>query len=727
VRKTPEERRTEPGEVEEKYWEKTTLEAFKNDPFRIIIELIKNAADSYTRLEKKGKAKPPFEIFVKLICKKKKPPYIEVLDHAEGMDSKKLREALKYGTQTSMGEDIEAITSAEKGIGLKHAMMAMEDNWLITIKDDLINERRKHKNFVTGFGKEDVKVTQKERENLEIPANGTLITGTLPEYFRERKFVTICERLQQHFLMRKLLQNSDYRIYVMDIWTKEKKLLEYKPPKIDKEVLLEDFKIEYNGKKYNVHLLINKSSEGLSQGKPFGDSGLLFYYGKYSVVDFTFCRFDRDISFSKLFGEVKMEIEQLIRDPNESPLVDEKRRGLDPEHPFNKKLFSEINQRLKRIQEEEETSRYSFDEYTLRNVLRELNKIYKEIKGRGIPPEPPIKPETFAFYPVYASIKEFEPKTVFLIINSVITKDGFEIALQSTNPDIIVKKSTIKIEEATEQEFIVKQVQLYSEKANIKGEIIARPLFPPNLQQEKMGVEVLENPIFSPVNGFAFVPDKTTIIDGGEKGVNLCIDRELIKTCRDIILTCSDPINCHGKWSLPNPENLEKYTIKNIVKIEIPIKTKGTEHIGEKATIKAFYEDRASTLSITVVPEPSITGLFRNIRPSAKSTKKISDFLRDEGILELYYKHPLIQKYMKKGFNSRLDFLVFVADVLTREAIKAVVLTGIQENSSRFPIFDMDHPESEIQEHINREYFEQGPKMHEIFMQLAREIKLGEE
>jgi hypothetical protein len=39
----------------------------------------------------------------------------------------------------------------------------------------------------------------------------------------------------------------------------------------------------------------------------------------------------------------------------------------------------------------------------------------------------------------------------------------------------------------------------------------------------------------------------------------------------------------------------------------------------------------------------------------------------------------------------------------------------------------MDHPESEIQEHINREYFEQGPKMHELFMQLAREIKLGEE
>jgi hypothetical protein len=55
------------------------------------------------------------------------------------MDSSKLKEALKYGTQTSMGEDTEAITSAEKGIGMKDAMMALEDNWLITIKDGLIN------------------------------------------------------------------------------------------------------------------------------------------------------------------------------------------------------------------------------------------------------------------------------------------------------------------------------------------------------------------------------------------------------------------------------------------------------------------------------------------------------------------------------------------------------------------------------------------------------------
>ena len=248
------------------------------------------------------------------------------------MDAQKLKEALKYGTQTSMGEDTEAITSAEKGIGLKDAMMALDDNWLITIKDGLINERKIHSDFKIGIGKENGKVTDEEREKLEIPNNGTVVKGKLPDYFHERKFETICGRLSKHFLMRKLLQNSNYKIYVIEgRWWSElpgyEIVVEYKPPKIEKQILKETFKINYNGREYPIHLLINKSKEELRQGKPCGDSGLLFFYGKYSAVDFSLCRFDGDVSFSKFFGEVKMDIESLIRDPEEAPLVDEKEGG----------------------------------------------------------------------------------------------------------------------------------------------------------------------------------------------------------------------------------------------------------------------------------------------------------------------------------------------------------------------------------------------------------------
>ena len=719
-----EERRIEKGEISPKYWERTVKEAFKNDPLRIIIELIKNSADSYTRLYKRKKIKPPFEIFVTIFCRKRDPPSIELLDHAEGMDSKKLKEALKYGAQTSMGEDIEAITSAEKGIGLKDSLMALKDNGLITVKDGLINERKIHPNFRIGFGKEDEKITEKERKDLNILKNGTLIRGTIPKYFHERKFSTICERLQKHFLLRKLLQNQDYRIYIIDGWTKKKRILQYIPPQVDKIVLKESFEIKYNGENYKIDLIVNKSKKELTQRKPYGKAGLLFFYGTYSVLDFTFGRFDGDISFSKFFGEVRMGIEKIIRDPEEAPIVDEKRRGLDLEHPFNKKLLEEIYKRLRKIREEEESSEYSFDERTKREILKEVNKIYKDVKGRGIPPEPPIKPETFAFYPVWISLKEYEPKKVFLIINSSIISDNFVILLKSTNSDIVVKKDKIKISpDETKEEFIVKQIELYSEKAGSKGEIIATLNNPK--YSEKMGVEVVENPIFSPENGFAFIPNKTTIVDGGEKKVQLCIDMDSMGDSNDIFLSSEGPINCPGKWVLPNKRNLKEKAIKNILKIEIPIRVKGTDHIGEKSKITATYMDKQTELNITIVPEPSFSGPLRDVKLSAKNTKKICDFVENEGIIEVYYKHPLIKRYMKKNFRNRQDFLVFVTDTITREAIKAMVKAGIRENSSKFPILDIDHPEPEIEDHIVREYYEQGPKLHELFVKLVRTFKLG--
>jgi len=683
----PKEFKTEKGEIHEKFWEKTVREAFKNDPFRIAIELIKNAADSYTRLEKKGNMKPPFNIIVKFHCRKKKPPSIEVLDNAEGMDSSKLREALKYGTQTSMGEDTEAITSAEKGIGLKDALMALEGNWLTTINNGFLNERNKHLNFDTGIGRENVKVAQEERKKLGILNNGTLVTGNLPDYFHERKFSTICDRLTQHFLVRKLLQNAKFKVYAVDSDTHYEVLLQHTAPKVEKQLLNETFNVDYNKEKYKVHLQINKSFYSLPQGKPFGESGILLFYGDYSVVDFTLCRFERDMTYSKCFGEAKMEVETIIRDPTEAPLVDEKRRGLDPEHPFNRSLFEELNERLKEIGEKEEASKYSFDDSTKKEILKELNKLYEEVKGTGLH-EPPIRPVTFAFYPVYVSIKEYEPKIVSLIINSSIVpeEEDFEIFLESTNVDITIRRpKSIKIEERPTEKFIVRQIELFSEKAGARGEILASR-FPYHLDKEKMGVEVQENPIFSPANGFAFVPDKTTIIDGGEKKVDLCIDRLAIDALRKIEFVSSDLINCPGEWLLPEKEEgLQKHAIKNIIKVEIPIKVKSTGHIGERGNVKASYGARGSNLNVTIVPEPSISGLFRDIRPSGKKTERICEFVKDEYVLEVYYKHPLVKKYMVKNFSNRPDFQIFIADTLTREILKAIVTSAIEKSSSKFP------------------------------------------
>jgi len=717
----PEEKRTEPGEISRDFWVKTVKEAFKNDPLRIIIELVKNAADSYTRLEKQGKASVPYEIFVRVFSRKNEPPLVEVCDHAEGMDSGKLKEALKYGTQVSMGEDLEAITSAEKGIGLKDALMALKDNWLITIKDGLLNERNKHIDFSTGIGKEDEKVTEKERNELGIPNNGTFIRGKLPDYFRDRKYETIREHLQKHFLLRKLLQCPEYKVYVIEGRSNKKELLTYQPPKVEKRMLYEELKIRYGGEQYSVNVSINKSTDPLDQGKPFGESGLLFFYGKYSVADFTLGRFDRDVSFSRIFGEVKMEIERLVRDPEESPLIDEKRRGLDPTHPFNIQLLLAVNQRLISIQEQVE-SKYTFDDESKRTVLKEVNKIYKEIKGKGLKPEPPIKPELFEFYPPYASVLEYEPRKVFLIINpSVIVKET-KITLKSSNPKISAKPKAVVFDDyEAPHDFVIKTIELYSQEFGNKGEITAES---ETLKySSRIGVEVLANPMFSPDNGFAFVPNKTTIVDGGAKKVDLCIDKTSIDCSKEINLLSQDPVNCPGKWMLPDAKNVENKMIKNILREEIPINIKTQGHVGERAAVVAMYGDKTTNLRITIIPEPALGGFLRDIIFSDKETRRISSFIEDEGILEIYRKHPLIKKYMQGKFTNKPDFLVFVSDVITREVLRSIVLHGIKEGLSRYHIFDLEHPEPEIEDHIVREYYEYGPRMHEAFVKLVHTLK----
>jgi hypothetical protein len=720
----PEASHWEPGEVNRAYWERTVAEAFKCDPIRIIIELIKNAADSYTRLEKRGEGKPPYEIFVTLIRFGRKVASVEVLDRAQGMDSQKLKEALMYGAQTSMGEDLEAFTSAEKGIGLKDAMMALKNSWLITIKDGLINERTIRSDFKIGFGREGKKISRDERKSFGIKNNGTIVTGELPDYFHEHKFETICEHLQKHFIMRKLLQCSDYRIHVVDNWTHQEILLKYDLPEIDKQILKQKFNIDYIGREYAVEMVVNKARKELDQRRPYGDSGLLLYYGGYSVIDLTLCGFERDPSFAKIFGEAKLKIEDIIKDRKEAPIVDEKRRGLNQDHPFNKKLTNEIYRRLRAIREEE-SSKYSFDEEPVKEIIRELNKLYREIKGRGLPPEPPIRPEFFEFYPVYASVKENEPRTVYLIINSSLTCSKLEISLVSKNPKIVVKPATIIMQGDTAKvEFISKQVELYSEERGIKGEVIATAKTPNHAAV--IGVEVVGNPVFSPSNGFAFVPDRTSIVDGGEKDVSLCIDKNLLQD-KEIVFSSQDPVSCPGKLEIPDMKNAQEKIVKNTLLEEIPIQAKGINHIGEKATITATYGGQTANLSVVVMPEPSINGLFRGIQPSAKDTKKISDFVEEEGILEVYYKHPLIRRYMVGNYRNSKEFQVFFADVITREVIKTIVRRGVRESSTRFPIFDMSHAEVEIEDYMIRQYYDNGPKLHGMFMKLARAFQKIEE
>ncbi|MGC8651573.1 MAG: ATP-binding protein, partial [Minisyncoccia bacterium] len=438
----------EKGSIHPSFWKKQVREAFGSDPYKLIIELIKNAADSYIRLKNSNKMQPPFNIFVEIDAPfKKLVPILTVKDNAEGMTKQELSTALEYATITSI-MDKSSLTSAEKGVGLKDALMAMilfgNKDRIITIKNNKISIAEKDKNFMTNWIKKDASVSEEDRKESGIPENGTIIYGTLPSFFKDKKFNTIAEKLSKHFLLRKLLQIDDFKVHLIDGYTKQEEILTYKFPQKKSKLIDEDFYIEYKNEKYKAHIKIYEAEKNLEGKKPFGETGLLIYSGLYSVLDLSLGSYENDPRFANIFGEVYLDIlnlEQKIRNGEEDPLVDNKRHGLITSNEFNLKLLQQINNYLEKIiQNKEEGETYTVND---NEILKYINKITKEISGSGSEYIPPITPKYFEFYPNYKEIKERSQETIDLIINAMEMKSDSVIKLKSTDPNFKISPQEI--------------------------------------------------------------------------------------------------------------------------------------------------------------------------------------------------------------------------------------------------------------------------------------------
>ena len=715
-----------PGVITERWWVRTVKEAFKHDPIRIIIELIKNSADSYIRLGKKKIIKPPFKIFVDLSCWPRKPPFIRVKDFAEGMDDEKLEKALAYGAETSL-DDKEALTSAEKGIGLKDAMMAMEDNLLLTIKKGKLNERAKFPNFDTGVGIINHTIKKEERSKMGMPEDGTIIQGRLPEYFLDKKFNTICKHLAEHYMMYKLVQHDKFEIICIDSFTKEKINLStlYEPPKVDKKfkILKDKIRLPYKNKKYSFIYEIKKSIKPLEFGKPYGKAGLYFYYGDYTVLDFSFgnSRYPEMINF---FGEVKMEIEPLVR--KGELFVDEKRKGLS-DHPLNEELLNEIDKIVAKIAEgQREVTHYTFKKESW--MQKEMKKIYQDIKGKGKKVfQLPIEPKKFEFATPHTDVLEYEPKNILLIINCSIIPSEIEISLTTkknnidiispNNKRIIIKKDEIEESsiEKNGKKFIVRNIKVYSEKKDVADEIVASLN---GYHSSKIGISLISNPIFNPKNGFEFAPKeegKVTIVEGTSKKIDLIISQSLYKEDdrKVVVDNIHKGLECEGNFYIPLRKNLDNFKMQNIIRRPFEINSKIPEKIKErKGQIKAFYRGKETEIEINLIPPGGIN--FRGIKfTKSEGTREIA-YYKEDGYIYIYEDHPLVKKYTKGDWKEKKDCLTFLAEIVSREFIEKIIRDSIKLGSSKFQIIDQDDPEPEIKKHFTDEYYKNAAKIHDI-------------
>jgi len=727
----------EPGKVHPLFFEKAVQDNFGSDPYKLIIELIKNAADSYMRLG--ATISPPFEIFVEIDTSVRGiMPYIEVRDNAEGMSSDDLELALSYGAPPSAKAE-NANTSSEKGVGLKDVLMSLEDNRIITVKNNKVTVASKNKDFSTSFlgheaGEREWIISKKEREEYKLNGNGTVVSGFLPKFFLDKKFETIKSRLEEHYLLRKLLQCEDFKIYIIDHKNNQSRPipLKYSEPKISKVLVDDSFKIEYEGKTYSAQIKINETKENLGPlSKPFGSAGLLVYSGKYTVLDLILGDYKNDSRSYKIFGEVHLDLdglEQKIRNGEEKPLVDNARHGLIIENMFNKNLFKEINKYLKKILEINAEPEYELDSVEEKDFIKKVNKMFSkdisgDVGGGGI--FIPIRPENFELYPQYVFLPESEDKVISLVINSKILSKlhSINILSKDSNLQLSTSKIDLKDEKSNTDGFILKQIKIHSDKIGLETEIIANTT---EINHESIsGVTVVENPLYNPENGFSFVPNKTSIVKGGSKKVSLSLIKNLINPkINEIKLETEGPISCPGKIIIPTA-NLNKKLIKNVLIEEIDVKAEAEGEVGTEAYITATYGNKTSTIKIKITEEPSIGGFMKHIELSPDERAKEIAHFDEAGTLTVYYKHPLFKMYMaNRNFKRKPDFITFFADTITREIIKAAIIRGMQNNSPSFPQTTPGYITFEdVDAYFTREYYEKGPELHEISKHLIKKLK----
>jgi hypothetical protein len=720
-------KRKEPMPVDERFWRKATKDL---DAIRILVELVLNSGDSYSRLKQQGLGTPPFKIWVKYSQVVQYAGYIEVKDQAEGMNAQQIRKSLTYGAATS-GIDRGLNVRGAMGFGLKDSFMAMKNSNIISIRNDRISEF----NFVMEEGKpyiipirEDEEVTEDERKKFGIPKNGTIVRGHLSqEKFKKMQLTQVKQLLTTHFMMRRILQIDDFEVLVgsgplFDTYER----LSYKPP-IGRPLLCKSFMISYPPfGDFMINLSVKKAARDLSLHGDSKEAGLIHYHDDYAVVDCTLWGLENDPLAQSFFGEVEIKNFSVFL-KEEEDVIDEKRRGLNKKHPFVERLVFEIDTRLRHIIDAERKSlqqeMFSLDPKSVRETLHELNSIAKEEGALGKHDVLPVlTTKNMTFYPNYVEAFEYLERIVYLVINPLIVGENRRIDLRSDNGRIEVHPQEIVLseQETGAGKCFFKRITVLGKEEGLKGQIGAET----GECIAILGVKIVKNPMLQPSGGFAFVPSETKIVDRNEKKANLIIDKTFIGTGdsaeSSVLLSTSNPkISCPEKVELP--ENLDICAVgPQFVRLQIPIVGEGAS---EKGKIQALYQDHKTEISVEVVPPFEIHGLFRSIEfVPGEGVNTIGYFDGDEGKIFIYYTHPLIEKYYAKNSTKNIDFLVFAADTVARLICWEILKK--KEKRGALEIMNPENKLNEMQTFFDELYFKRGRQLHDLLIKLIKTLKV---
>jgi hypothetical protein len=318
--------------------------AVRGDPIKSLVELVTNSDDSYRRMgtcneTSFGRITVSFD---------ERKNTMTVLDFAEGMDVNTMDECVgTYGGETS-GFTKGCSVRGFYGRGLKEAILGLGSGTVQSIKQGYYNECAICEN---GFyvRKEQRRVSLADYVELGIPfaKNGTRITITIGKIKHLPSFGWLSYTLSNHIALRDIMQSHQRRIILSGVGRSE--ILSYKPPR--GKLILKKLGIPIPGYEANMDLTVYTCDRPLNQEGYTRDGGIVVR-SRNVIHEATLFKFDYSPYATKLFGEVRCDYIDEMMSKGEL-VVDDKRDGLDPHHPFTRSLRKAVECQLEPIVERE--------------------------------------------------------------------------------------------------------------------------------------------------------------------------------------------------------------------------------------------------------------------------------------------------------------------------------------------------------------------------------------
>ncbi len=531
-----------------------------------LIELMTNSNDSYGRIGIENG---------KIIISYKKSRFkckFSVKDEAEGQSLADFYENFtKYWKPSDVTGD-----SSQRGYfgkGAKDALGYMDEGEIASFKEGsfiLCTIFSDDKHVLRYKVLKDCKATTELRKKYGIKGNGTVASFVADPQSNKKikvpQFNTLHEDLSNHYLLRKILQDKNVKVSLVNEKgrKKDKRHLTYVEPK-GVEIHEESFNIKYGDySPFLIDMGVSRSDTTLSQ-KDKGDTrqgGLLIVDEKGVVLDISLFRYDYDPLASKFFGEVVVNgFRRLLKDSE--IVLSPERDGLVKNHPFVESLTKELTQRLDRLIQKEKERLQRFDvtsggkehQKRQRDFCNALNDIAAaELEWEDEPEDIkdlPYPLNGFYMYPESTQVSS-DSHTVFTLrVDTKKVAPGTWIELKSTNPSFKIankdnrllvpspKKSKKKGRTPDSDNIVVKHITVIGSKPHETGKIIAKA--PDRTASSKLYITPPED---ISEYGVAFQYDNVIAAPNKPRKVLMFASPKVIKT-GDVIKLASDSSYIH--------------------------------------------------------------------------------------------------------------------------------------------------------------------------------------